>query len=715
MYRRDQKGRENAGKARENVAGDEAREDDVVKAREIAHDSPEVTDKCELTQEGSGGGKTGGGAGLNTNKKADNRSELPSRGKLTYNKKKSTQIPKLFKATTKEKIQKSPEEIATKMMNTSGVGKSKTKKKIVVKMRKTTKAPNITNKDVIYIKTKGDKIQNLTVLLPKKPERKETRKRTKKRMDDYVVDFGPEETTEVPVKKSKKKPEKKTLSKDSSVQVFVQHEEETESRAKAKESVRKSPKSKEQKEGRREHQEPRRKQPRAAAMEPQVQVENEVDKELEQIKKSERKKTTNSQKKTKGKTKEIKAKDTENQTEETPRKKQKKETKRKKEAERASAAESKQKSRKSKRQKRRKRKAPENVAGTPERDIKNRQGAKDASPESNTAMENNSERGGAKPNRRKSATPKKSTGPRFSPLVIPERGLSPEEPIRDLSPGSSLVQVAPVLSMEAYSSEGRSIHVKFVPVLAQTDENCDVTGLTTSEMCAAIQKEAQNIAARVKDELVSSGVRVSSTSTSGCDLGQKLQSANQNTGNATQQASAEDNAQEEETEPEQEPEAENSELDETEDTTNESYAIPEENNNELMEPLDLSMPSKHKATQPEEIIPNGLNQEVDPENVLDISPIEFPTGRKAKDDGWDLPVRDFRKRGRPPKPMKQKMVSVADPTRVISSMVINVDLQSQDATSIMASTPLPASSSANHSAGNAPEKTSAPKKAKKTA
>ena len=67
----------------------------------------------------------------------------------------------------------------------------------------------------------------------------------------------------------------------------------------------------------------------------------------------------------------------------------------------------------------------------------------------------------------------------------------------------------------------------------------------------------------------------------------------------------------------------------------------------------------------------------DPENVIDITPIEYPSGRKSKNDGWVVPQRDFRKRGRPPRPMKQKVIAVGDPSRVVSSMVINVDLQQQ--------------------------------------
>ena len=274
-----------------------------------------------------------------------------------------------------------------------------------------------------------------------------------------------------------------------------------------------------------------------------------------------------------------------------------------------------------------------------------------------------------KVNRRKSSSPRKSTGPRFSPLVMPERGSSPE-PINGSSPGSeerALVQVAPVLSMKAYNSEGRPIHVKFVPVLAQSEDGDGSPGLSTDEICASIQKQALDIAARVKDELISSGVRVSSTSTeNSSDYLSKVnhQSPNSKQINISPLL----------------PNNRNSNI-----ATQEIVGPVEENNNELVcaEPLDLSISSNNKnkknnsKTKSEQSSNNDVVMDYDPENVIDITPIEYPSGRKPKNDGWVVPQRDFRKRGRPPRPMKQKVIAVGDPSRVVSSMVINVDLQQQ--------------------------------------
>ena len=274
-----------------------------------------------------------------------------------------------------------------------------------------------------------------------------------------------------------------------------------------------------------------------------------------------------------------------------------------------------------------------------------------------------------KVNRRKSSSPRKSTGPRFSPLVMPERGSSPE-PISGSSPGSeerALVQVAPVLSMKAYNSEGRPIHVKFVPVLAQSEDGEGSPGLSTDEICASIQKQALDIAARVKDELISSGVRVSSTSTeNSSDYLSKVnhQSPNSKQINISPLL----------------PSNKNSNI-----ATQEIVGAVEINNNELVcaEPLDLSIFSNNKnkknnsKTKSEKNSNNDVVMDYDPENVIDITPIEYPSGRKSKNDGWVVPQRDFRKRGMPPRPMKQKVIAVGDPSRVVSSMVINVDLQQQ--------------------------------------
>ena len=280
-----------------------------------------------------------------------------------------------------------------------------------------------------------------------------------------------------------------------------------------------------------------------------------------------------------------------------------------------------------------------------------------------------------KVSRRKSSSPRKSTGPRFSPSVMPERG-STSEPINGSSSGSeerALVQVAPVLSMKAYNSDGKPIHVKFVPVLAQSEDCEGSPGLSTDEICASIQKQALDIAARVKDELISSGVRVSSTSTENSSdyLSQvDHQSPNSKQINISPLLPGNRNFN---------------------TATQEKDGTVEENNNELVsaEPLDLSMSSNNKnkknnsnKTKSEQKSNGDVTMDYDPENVIDITPIEYPHGRKSKNDGWVVPQRDFRKRGRPPKPMKEKVIAVGDPCRVVSSMVINVDLpqqQSQDA------------------------------------
>ena len=227
-----------------------------------------------------------------------------------------------------------------------------------------------------------------------------------------------------------------------------------------------------------------------------------------------------------------------------------------------------------------------------------------------------------KTNRRKSQSPKKSTGPRYSPLAIPRRDLN-EAPITVVSPGSeerSLVQVAPVLTMKAYNSEGRPIHVKFVPVLAQTEDGEGSSGLTTEEVCETIQKQALDIAARVKDELVSSGVRVSSTSTEKSDyLGQKLiqgQSPRSKEINISPLISG-------------------GILNNSTTTQNSTQ---EENNNDLIssEPLDLSISSNNNN---DKTLPDSTDNttDYDPENVINITPIEYTSGLKSKNDGWVVP------------------------------------------------------------------------------
>ena len=279
--------------------------------------------------------------------------------------------------------------------------------------------------------------------------------------------------------------------------------------------------------------------------------------------------------------------------------------------------------------------------------------------DSNTATQSVPNTAGPKANRRKSKSPKKSTGPRFSPLAIP---IPNDEPVTDVSPGSeerSLVQVAPVLSMKAYDNEGRPIHVKFVPVLAQTEGGEGTSSLSTEEVCESIQKQALDIAARVKDELVSSGVRVSSTSTEkSVYLGQRLiqgQSPRAKEVNISPLISC----------------------GVLNNNSGNGRSTQEENNNEVnsSEPLDLSISSSNNKNRKTEL--SSSDFDYDPENVINITPIEYPSGRKSKSDDWVVPERDFRKRGRPPKPMKQKVISLADPSRVISSMVINVDLQQQ--------------------------------------
>ena len=271
-----------------------------------------------------------------------------------------------------------------------------------------------------------------------------------------------------------------------------------------------------------------------------------------------------------------------------------------------------------------------------------------------------------KVNRRKSSSPRKSTGPKFSPLVMPERDLN-SEPTSSGSPGSedrALIQVAPVLSMKAYNSDGRPIHVKFVPVLAQPDDEEGSPGASNDEICASIRKQALDIAARVKDELISSGVRVSSTSTeNSSDYLSKVKHQSPNSKQINISPLLPSNS----------------------DTSVPSEGV-EENNNEIVcsEPLDLSLPSNKKKSKNDDTTtkaqPEQKSNEVttlvyDPEDVIDIRPIEYQSGRVNAGDDWVVPPRDFRKKGRPPKPMKQKTISLADPSRVVSSMVINVDLE----------------------------------------
>ena len=102
--------------------------------------------------------------------------------------------------------------------------------------------------------------------------------------------------------------------------------------------------------------------------------------------------------------------------------------------------------------------------------------------------------------------------------------------------------------------------------------------MSTDEICASIQKQALDIAARVKDELISSGVRVSSTSTeNSSDYLSKVdhQSPNSKQINISPLL----------------PSNRNSNI-----ATQETVGAVEENNNELVcaEPLDLSISSTTK-------------------------------------------------------------------------------------------------------------------------
>ena len=89
--------------------------------------------------------------------------------------------------------------------------------------------------------------------------------------------------------------------------------------------------------------------------------------------------------------------------------------------------------------------------------------------------------------------------------------------------------------------------------------------------------------------------------------------------------------------------------------TQEIRAAVEENNNELVcaEPLDLSISSsKNKKSNNKNKSDQNPNSDVimdyDPDNVIDITPIEYPSGQKYKNDGWVVPQRDFRKRRKAP-------------------------------------------------------------------
>ena len=462
--------------------------------------------------------------------------------------------------------------------------------------------PNIAAKDVVNIKTKGDTIENITIRLPGACEAK---KRKKSAVKVATMDEGAMRDAEK-LKDVANIVDNLKKSPKSKLKKSSKSKEKDDTKTKAKVSLKvklKKPKEKHKKVKTRKTDKP---------------------KEIKQEPK--RKKTPKEP--VGGDTDEIKA---------SPKKKKKTSTKK---------HESKQKS----------------TPGVKNDERTETPKSGSSSPE---ALPNSS---ATKANRRKSSSPRKSTGLRFSPLAIPERGSGAEQ-ISGSSPGSeerALVQVAPVLSMKAYNSEGRPIHVKFVPVLAQSEDGEGSPGLSTDEICASIQKQALDIAARVKDELISSGVRVSSTSTeNSSDYLSKVDHQSPNSkqinispllpGNRNSNSSAQ-------------------EID----------ATVEENNNELIcaEPLDLSISSnKNKKSNNKNTSDQSLNSNVtmeyDPENVIDITPIEYPSGRKYKNDGWVVPQRDFRKRGRPPKPMKQKVIAVGDPSRVVSSMVINVDLPQQ--------------------------------------
>ncbi len=246
-----------------------------------------------------------------------------------------------------------------------------------------------------------------------------------------------------------------------------------------------------------------------------------------------------------------------------------------------------------------------------------------------------------KTNRRKSSTPKKSTGPRFSPVVTPERETAPPLPTQE-SPTSeepSLVQIAPIVSMKAYNSAGIPIHIKFVPVLAQSSDGDgeDAGSLSTSEVCAAIQKGAIDFAARFKDDLVSSGVRVASTS-------EFTQSEHVTIPNEFNGAIAADNS----TSGVGMPPGSAHEI--RAPSVPEVNSIPqdallEENNNELipLEPLDLSISSARKVEQ------NICDNDSEPKRFTNLTPVELPVGKGGAEAGWAVPDGDLRKRGRAPR------------------------------------------------------------------
>ena len=470
---------------------------------------------------------------------------------------------------------------------------------------------NIAAKDVVNVKTKGDTIENITIRLPGVNEGKRRKKSTKNatRNDDD------DDTS-------------KDAEKLRAVANIVEN-----LKMSPKSKIKKSSKSKEKERGKTEvkgslkvklKKPKENKKAKTRKMENRLAQDSTKQKEPKQGTKRKKKKTSKEQ-----------AADVIDEIKTSPKKKKKKGTK---------EHESKKKS----------------IPGVKHEAQTETPKSGSSSPEiANSAT---------KVNRRKSSSPRKSTGPRFSPLVIPERASNPE-PISGSSPGSeerALVQVAPVLSMKAYNSEGRPIHVKFVPVLAQSEDG-EGSGLSTDEICASIQKQALDIAARVKDELISSGVRVSSTSTeNSSDYLSKVDHQSPNSKQIDISPLLPSNR--------------NSNI-----TTQEIVGAVEENNNELVcaEPLDLSISSYNKnkknnnKTKSEQNSNSDVTMDYDPENVIDITPIEYPSGRKSQNDGWVVPQRDFRKRGRPPRPMKQKVIAVGDPSRVVSSMVINVDLQQQ--------------------------------------